>query len=326
MDTSYQLAINGRCEEVCAAVRADPELIKKPQRGGLYDFRTLLHCAAGKGHEGLTRALLELGADPSTTDKRGQTASALAQKQGHAIVAALLNTLPKQGGEEQCGTHIERRDVPTVVPPRLSALDPNAACFVPDLRLLMPTTGAATTSPNASIAAAPAATKSTALEAATQSAATPPVTSGATQSAVAPVTSGAEGAAKHAGTEVTVRVHCRPSEFGTVTASTAIPALYSYTSHDAEAEPLSAALETVRHRNGLLRISDPCSSVGGAIDPSLNLFAVWLDHGDSDDGAFDTDLHIWCAAVWPPAADTGDEPSSIYGILTEAADDFNDSD
>ena len=90
----YQLALNGKLEEVCAAVRADPAVLQRPMSGGLFDSRTLLHCAAARGQEALTRALLELGADPSIADKRGMTAVALAEKQGHEAVVALLEAPP----------------------------------------------------------------------------------------------------------------------------------------------------------------------------------------------------------------------------------------
>ena len=93
LDT-YRLAANGQLEEVCAAVRADPALLQRPMSGGLFDSRTLLHCAAARGQEALTRALLELGADPSIADKRGMTAVALAKKQGHEAVVALLGAPP----------------------------------------------------------------------------------------------------------------------------------------------------------------------------------------------------------------------------------------
>ena len=60
------------------------------QRGGLYDSRTLLHCAAAKGHAPIVAELLRRGADRGATDKRGATAVALARKAGHEAVVALL--------------------------------------------------------------------------------------------------------------------------------------------------------------------------------------------------------------------------------------------
>ena len=86
----YQLAMNGKADALIGALDAEPSVLQRPQKGGLYDSRTLLHCAAGKGHEAVVRLLLERGADASAADKRGQTAADLAQKGGHAAVVILL--------------------------------------------------------------------------------------------------------------------------------------------------------------------------------------------------------------------------------------------
>ena len=66
--------------------------------GGIFDSRRLLHGAAARGHEALVRLLLERGADAGAADKRGATAAALAAKQGHAHVAALLEAGTNAGG------------------------------------------------------------------------------------------------------------------------------------------------------------------------------------------------------------------------------------
>ena len=82
--------MNGAVAAVEAALDADPSLLETAQVGGLFDSRRLLHCAAARGHEAVVRALLARGAETGAVDKRGATAAALAAKQGHAHVAALL--------------------------------------------------------------------------------------------------------------------------------------------------------------------------------------------------------------------------------------------
>ena len=47
----YQLAMNGKADALIGALDAEPSVLQRPQKGGLYDSRTLLHCAAGKGVE-----------------------------------------------------------------------------------------------------------------------------------------------------------------------------------------------------------------------------------------------------------------------------------
>ena len=86
----YQQAMNGAVAAVEAALELDASLLERPQVGGLFDSRRLLHCAAARGHEALVRALLARGADAGAVDKRGATAASLAAKQGHANIAALL--------------------------------------------------------------------------------------------------------------------------------------------------------------------------------------------------------------------------------------------
>ena len=83
-------ALAGSLAPLEAALDADPSLLDTPQAGGMYDSRTLLQCAASKGHEGVVAALLARGANVAAVDKRGATAAALATSQKHAGVAALL--------------------------------------------------------------------------------------------------------------------------------------------------------------------------------------------------------------------------------------------
>jgi len=83
---------------VAAALDADASLLERPQVGGIFDSRRLLHGAAARGHEALVRLLLARGADAGAVDKRGATAASLAVKQGHAHVAALLEAGSNAGG------------------------------------------------------------------------------------------------------------------------------------------------------------------------------------------------------------------------------------
>ena len=257
----YQLALNGQLEEVCAAVHADPALLQRPMSGGLFDSRTLLHCAAARGQEALTRALLELGADPSIADKRGMTAVALAKKQGHEAVVALLGAPPtpppptkRAYDEESVREDVREEGAPQ--PKRLAAatsaaassstLRASATTFVPRPP---PCAG-----PAANSAAATATTKAPAAAYAAATAAASITGSGVASDYDAPQAPQAPQAAA-GGTVVTVHVHCRPSTEaeeggGGGGAPTAMPQVLSYTSRDAEGERLSAVLIDLRQRHG----------------------------------------------------------------------------
>lgn len=87
-----QLALNNSMDELLACVDADPSLLDRAQEGGMFDSRTLLMCAASRGHEQLVRRLLGRGADASRVDKRGSTALALARRQGHGQVADTIES------------------------------------------------------------------------------------------------------------------------------------------------------------------------------------------------------------------------------------------
>ena len=89
----FREAMNGAVAAVAAALDADASLLERPQVGGIFDSRRLLHGAAARGHEALVRLLLARGADAGAVDKRGATAASLAAKQGHAHVAALLEAV-----------------------------------------------------------------------------------------------------------------------------------------------------------------------------------------------------------------------------------------
>ena len=86
----HAAASRGDESAVTQALAADPALLDRPCTEGLFTSRTLLHCAAAKGHAALVKRLLALGADRDAHDKRGATALALARKQGHATVVELL--------------------------------------------------------------------------------------------------------------------------------------------------------------------------------------------------------------------------------------------
>ena len=94
----FREAMNGVVAAVAAALDADASLLERPQVGGIFDSRRLLHGAAARGHEGVVRLLLARGADAGAVDKRGATAASLAAKQGHAQVAALLEAGSNAGG------------------------------------------------------------------------------------------------------------------------------------------------------------------------------------------------------------------------------------
>ena len=59
------------------------------------------------------------------------------------------------------------------------------------------------------------------------------------------------------------------------------------------------------------------------VSVSLDLLTAWLEHGDTSDGSFASDLHLWANAEWLPPPDADGEPSTIYGLLTEEADDLD---
>ena len=53
----YQLALNGATSSLLSALDDDPLLLDRPQLGGILDGRTLLHCAASRGHAELVEKL-----------------------------------------------------------------------------------------------------------------------------------------------------------------------------------------------------------------------------------------------------------------------------
>ena len=54
------------------------------------DGMTALMFAAREGHEAVARLLLERGAEPQATDKKGKTAADLAAAKGQTALVALL--------------------------------------------------------------------------------------------------------------------------------------------------------------------------------------------------------------------------------------------
>ena len=88
----FQLSQNGALAQLVEALDKNPAALNEPQKGGLFDGRTLLMCAAAKGQIEVVKELLKRGADASIADKRGATAEALARKQNHEAVATLIAT------------------------------------------------------------------------------------------------------------------------------------------------------------------------------------------------------------------------------------------
>jgi hypothetical protein len=76
---------------VAAHLDADASLLERPMESGLFRGRTLLHLAASRGHPALVAELLRRGADRMRADPKGQTAAALARKQGHDAIAQILD-------------------------------------------------------------------------------------------------------------------------------------------------------------------------------------------------------------------------------------------
>lgn len=54
---------------------------------------------------------------------------------------------------------------------------------------------------------------------------------------------------------------------------------------------------------------------------ALDVFTAWLNHGESAEGGFETDLILWCDAEWMAPPDAMGDAGSIYGILTETSAD-----
>ena len=87
---TLKAALDGDVAAVSAALDADLGLLDRPHVGGMFDSRTLLQCAASRGHAELVAMLVRRGAALGAVDKRGNTAESLAQKQGHAHVVSIL--------------------------------------------------------------------------------------------------------------------------------------------------------------------------------------------------------------------------------------------
>ena len=88
-------AANNRIEEVCKQLDATPGDINEQATGGLFDGRTLLMCAASRGHTELVKELLSRGADATIVGKRSETAESLARAQGHMQLAESLAAAAK---------------------------------------------------------------------------------------------------------------------------------------------------------------------------------------------------------------------------------------
>jgi hypothetical protein len=250
----FQLAMNGKLDALKCALDADDAAVDRPQAGGLHDSRTLLMSAATRGHADVVCELLLRGADASATDKRGATASSLAQKQGHAQVVSLLEA-----------------SEPASKPARANASVPGA------------------TAPKA----AAAAELPKALDDESTVEAEPPTVASSNSP------------------DMVVRVHVDGGPAG------AMASLLVRTVANAEAVKLCDVLETLGSEHSL-RLSDWRDALGKPItDVQADVFAAWLEHGESAEGSFESDLHMWCHAEQRHGSA---EAASIYDLLDSPSD------
>ena len=104
MVVPMQLALNNKLREVAAALDADPGAVNVPATGGLFDGRTLLMCAASRGHVELAEELLRRGADAAIAGRRNnETAESLARGQGHEKLGDILAAAAARGPQPQKG-------------------------------------------------------------------------------------------------------------------------------------------------------------------------------------------------------------------------------
>ena len=84
-------ALNGNVEELGALLKAHAASAAcATKSGGMYDTWTPLHAAAYKGHAAAVTLLLQHGARPNATTKKGDTPLRYAASKGHAAAATAL--------------------------------------------------------------------------------------------------------------------------------------------------------------------------------------------------------------------------------------------
>ena len=271
-----QLVLHGQAAELARALDAAPAALDAPIEGGLYDSRSLLMCAAAKGHEEVVRLLVGRGANLSHADKRGATAATLATKQGYGTIAGILSGARSGGAKKRAreedaeqgsssGDEHRPRGVAPAPASSLAAPAPAPAPAAPssladELTKLQSLLVAGVLTQGEFEAA-----KGRLLGVPPAAAAPPPAT------AATPPSAGDVTVVLHLGEETWTR---------RLDAATRLDQALVLLSADAAA-PLAPALpRDARGEN----ISDPSSRVD----------EVWLEHGETADGSFDDDLHVWC--------------------------------
>ena len=299
-----QLALNNRLKEVCAALDAEPTALDRCAVGGLFDGRTLLMCAAARGHEALVRELLRRGADPSVKDKRGATAESLARRQGHTQLAEVVaftdyGTAVSNAGGLCCGSDVSSNAMGKR--PRDGA---NNAAASPNSRpraqhsigASPPPTSEGRASDTCGVGQQPSASQ-VPVPKPTPSPAPPAPSSSSSSSTM------------------TIRVHLteRSDSAREVSVPSLLPPPPSLLLHsvtDADATTVEGALLALGRAHGV-RLRDACNAKGALIDASAAVFTCWLDHGDAS-GNFETDLSLWCKVI-----PTDAEAQTIFDLLED---------
>ncbi|KAL1522468.1 hypothetical protein AB1Y20_017456 [Prymnesium parvum] len=324
----FQLCLNGKTAELAVMLDVDPGLVHRTQEGGLYDSRTLLHCAAAKGRAELVALLLERGADPAAVEKRGHTAASLARKLGHISVVQLL-----ERGAPAEGLTSRLRPSALAFTPRQP---PWSSSNVSERQAALPAAAAVASrvlesSSPVTLARFDSADYAMSREAKKKWSAPPPAAHAAPCDSKAPAASAPEAppaahpdsmASAESATDVRVHVHECTAADRPPFASPAGALTLSRVVHKAETTSMDDVIEALRKEHCLTAIREPKDASGQLVPGATDVFTAWLNHADATDGSFDSDLHVWCL-VDRPGPD-GDH-TTIYDILTEEADSLDDS-
>lgn len=304
--------------KLLAALDVDPDAINRPCSGGLFDGRTLLMCAASRGHTTLVSELLRRGADPSVQGRLGVTAEALARKQGHEQVADLIAA--RVNGPK-----------PTVATITAAAIDGAANSFAAAASTSTSSRAAgkrqreenaqvdgpappasklrATAPPFVPSSEAPVTTTTV------DGAGTPSVATRCTPSHVTASAAGDAPATSSSTTNLEMKVHVASQTGGAAE-------LLLHSVSDAERASLRSALDALGRKRGgavTLRLIEPKDAAGKPMDPGADVFSLWLEHGDSGDGDFDTELRVWCRAQREDGSNLSNaaeaEAKDIYDLL-----------
>jgi hypothetical protein len=301
MASLTQMALLGNRSALEAALETDPHAVNRPLVGGIYDSRTLLMCAASRGHTEMVSVLLRCGADTSFTDKRGATSEALARKQGHTTLAELL--------AKAAAGELPPPPPPLLPPPTESMASPGSVAVAGAWPQQQPPDhgregGEAGGGGKRSREGGGERDAIDAKSKAQRTGPSVPTASSASSSSgslirssptIAPSSQGPPSA-KTSSSAMTMRIRWADATLPSTAA--ALPSEVVHTVADAEGTTVGRELQEIGSKFGV-RLLDPLDAKHrslGSAGLGLSVFAAWLEHGDSAEVGFETDLVLTVTA------------------------------